>query len=248
MNRGTDPSCPLRPSLHAGIPLHDLPPFHPLLSLPLEPPRSSRPCRSLRGPLPRRSLFLPPFRFASFSLSLVLTRPFSRPLYLSVYLSRSVSLSRLTHGCRSRARTQGTVRRCRRVDERFVGARGRDQTHRPFPPFPRAVTRPRFHRPSIRPFVRSFVPPLRPLYRSLPPSPTLPFPASFFPPVSSGKPRRENPSKTDRRRLAGESLSPHSLAAKLYYSLLRILSGASRGPPCISRPLPVPPQIVPFSR
>lgn len=157
MNRGTDPSCPLRPSLHAGIPLHDLPPFHPLLSLPLEPPRSSRPCRSLRGPLPRRSLFLPPFRFASFSLSLVLARPFSRPLYLSVYLSRSVSLSRLTHGCRSRARTQGTVRRCRRVDERFVGARGRDQTHRPFPPFPRAVTRPRFHRPSIRPFVRSFV-------------------------------------------------------------------------------------------
>lgn len=248
MNRGTDPSCPLRPSLHAGIPLHDLPPFHPLLSLPLEPPRSFCPCRSLRGPLPRRSLFLPPFRFASFSLSLVFARPFSRPLYLSVYLSRSVSLSRLTHGCRSRARTQGTVRRCRRVDERFVGARGRDQTHRPFPPFPRAVTRPRFHRPSIRPFVHSFVPPLRPLYRSLPPSPTLPFPASFFPPVSSGKPRRESPSKTDRRRLAGESLSPHSLAAKLYYSLLRILSGASRGPPCISRSLPVPPQIVPFSR
>lgn len=79
------PPLPLWP----GVPAHDLPPFQPLLSLPLQPARSFYPSRSSRGPLPHRSLFLPPFRFASFSHSLSLARSFGRCflLYLSMYLS-----------------------------------------------------------------------------------------------------------------------------------------------------------------
>lgn len=186
MNRGTDPSC--SPPLCTGVTAHDLPPFQPLLSLPPQPPRSFHPSRSSRGPLPHRSLFLPPFRFASFSLSLSIARSHVQPP-ASPSLSIHLSPFRLTHGRRSRARTQGTVRRCRRVDERFVGARGRDQTHRPFPPFPRAVTRPRPHRPSVRPSVHSLVRSSAPRSDQSPAVSYPPVLSSFYPPVSSGEPR-----------------------------------------------------------
>lgn len=47
-----------------------------------------------------------------------------------------LSLSRALLGEYCRAPARETARRCRRVDERFVGARGRDQTRRPLPPSP----------------------------------------------------------------------------------------------------------------
>lgn len=47
-----------------------------------------------------------------------------------------LSLSYALPGEHCRAPTRETARRCRRVDERFVGARGWDQRRRPLPPSP----------------------------------------------------------------------------------------------------------------
>lgn len=136
----------------------------------------------------------------------------------------------------SPSHVHGTALGCRRVDDRFVGARGRDQTHRPTCSFPRAVTRPRLD--------HSFVP--LPEHTTLSLSLSVVVLLCLFRRYRPASRIETSPSKTDRcwslrrpgRRVAS-SLSPslHSLAAKPYYSLFCILSCTSEASACISRPV-----------
>lgn len=174
--------------------------------------------RSSCGPLPHRSFFLPPFRF----VSLFRSRLFARSASLFIHLSPSA-----THGCPlSRAHPRDGVGEW--TNALSAPAAEIKRTGRfLLSPHPNTT---KAHRPSVRSFVRPFVPPLRPLSRSLslPPLPSCSlflFPVRYHP----ASLRRESPSKTDRRRLAGESLSPRSLAAKLYYTAFSVSCPARLG-------------------
>lgn len=198
MNRGTDPSCSF-PLLSPPLPLAPILAGVTALAISLlfVLPLSSTFSRS------GHSVPLAPSPSFPLRVFLALARSLVHPSSPSLFPSRSQHMD----AALARA-PKGRSRRCRRVDERFVGARGRDQTHRPLPPFPRAVTRPRLHRPSVCPsvrlLVRSFLcsdlsPP-----QSLSPVPYLRVLSSFFPPgIIRRTFGRESPSKTDRRRLAG---------------------------------------------
>ena len=242
-------------------PGYDLPPFHRLLSLSLQPPRFllsfSLFARSFAAPL-ALSLFFPLRVFLALAYYSLVQLP---SLYLSIYLCRSFSfllfLGQHMDAILARARTQGTVRRCRRVDERSLCRRPRLRSNAPavssFSPRRNTTKVPPFVHSSVRLFVRSFVPPLQRLFGVV--LLRLSYPlvlSSFFPPVSSGKPRRESPSKTDRRRLADESLSrrvrsrQNCIIAFSVSCLVRHVSEASVH--LATSPLPAPPQIVPLSR